>query len=380
MRRLIFIVLTVLALAGPAAAQTAWKPYEHFDFRHRVLTEAQFQPMTLLDLKYMRGLVFGPHGRRFDEAVIQNFLQTRPWYKPSDSYRVTDLDADERANMDRIKATEGKRHAQIEPGDLRFHQQDALTAKQLGRHSPLEWQIMGAEIEAWHGRRFGDQPWLQAYFAERYWYHPRPSYRLSDLSAAERSNLAKITLASKQQRRLALAPGDMGLFRTSPISVSMLHDLSLYELRLLRNEVFARHGARFYTDWLQSYFDDQFWYQPRLALGVSPALSPVEARNTALIKVAESSLHAQISEKPLPPSLLQNLSADDARKLRNEIYARHGRVFEDPWLRSYFQSQAWYKPNPRFQEAILSKVEQANIAQIEVYEQRGRTNLRQAAA
>ena len=380
MKRIIFFVLAALTLAGPAAAQTAWKPYEHFDFRHRVLTQAQLQPMTLLDLKYMRGLVFGPHGRRFDEAVIQNFLETRPWYKPSGSYRVTDLDADEQANMDRIKAAEGKRHALIEPGDLRFHQHDALTAKQLGHHSALEWQIMGAEIEAWHGRRFDGQPWLQAYFAERYWYHPRTGYRQSDLSAAERMNLTRIGQAQKQQRRLALAPGDMGLFAASPISTSMLHGLSLYELRLLRNEVFARHGARFYTDWLQSYFDDQPWYKPRLALGVAPALSPVEAKNTELIKTAEISLHTQISEKPLPPSLLLGLSADDARKLRNEIYARHGRVFADPWLRSYFQSQPWYKPDPHFQEASLSGVERANIAQIEAYEQRGRANLRQAAA
>lgn len=109
-------------------------------------------------------------------------------------------------------------------------------------------------------------------------------------------------------------------------------------------------------------------------------LSPMEAKNTALIKAAENSLHEQISEKPLPPSLLQNLSADDARKLRNEIYARHGRVFEDPWLRGYFQSQPWYKPDPHFREAMLSGVERANVAQIEAYEQRGRTNLRQAAA
>lgn len=260
MKRLVLFVLAVVTLAGPAAAQTAWKPYEHFDFRRRVLTPAQLQPLSLLDLKYMRGLVFGPHGRRFDEASIQNFLQTRPWYKPSDSYRVTDLNADERANMDQIKAAEGRRHAQIEPGDLRFHQHDTLTAKRLGRHSALEWQIMGAEIEAWHGRRFDGQPWLQAYFAERYWYHPRSSYRLSDLSAAERSNLARIELAQKQQRRLALAPGDMGLFAGSPISASMLHGLSLYELRILRNEVFARRGARFYTGWLQAYFNDQPWY------------------------------------------------------------------------------------------------------------------------
>ena len=53
----------------------------------------------------------------------------------------------------------------------------------------------------------------------------------------------------------------MGLFQESPISAPMLRGLNLYELRLLRNEIFARHGARFRTAWLQEYFDGQPWYQ-----------------------------------------------------------------------------------------------------------------------
>lgn len=380
MRRVSFLLFTLLALAGPATAQTAWKPFENFDFLHRTLTRAQLHPLTLLDLKYLRGLVFGRRGRRFDEAVIQDFLRTRPWYKPNGAYRVTDLNPVERANMDLIKEAEWKRHAHVEPGDFRFHQNDVLTVRELGPHSPLEWQIMAGEIEAWHGRRFDGQPWLQDYFAERYWYHPRADYRLSSLTAAERANLQTIQKAQKQQRRLALAPGDMGLFEESAISASMLHGLNLYELRLLRNEIFARHGVRFHTGWLQSYFDDQPWYGPRLSAGNPVALSPVEKKNAALILDAEAGLHRLVSEKPLPPSLLQGLSADDARRLRNEVYARHGKAFQDPWLRGYFQSQAWYKLDPKFQEAMLTNVERANVALIQAYEERGRSKLRQTAA
>lgn len=380
MRRVSFLLFALLALAGQATAQTAWKPYEGFDFRHRTLTRAQLRPLTPLDLKYMRGLVFGRHGRRFDEAVIQDFLRTRPWYKPNGAYRVVDLNPVEQANMDLIKEAEWKRHAHVEPGDLRFHQNHVLTVRDLGPHSPLEWQIMAGEIEAWHGRRFDGQPWLQDYFAERYWYHPRVGYRLTDLTAAERANLATIQKAQKQGRRLALAPGDMGLFGESPISAPMLRGLNLYELRLLRNEIFARHGARFHTGWLQAYFDDQPWYRPRPAPGNPVVLSPVEKKNAALILDAEAGLHQQISLKPLPPALLQGLSADDARRLRNEIYARHGKVFQDPWLRGYFQSQSWYKPDPAFREAMLTRVERANVAFIQAYEERGRSKLRQTAA
>ena len=209
----LFWFLLAVTAAGSTNAQTAWKPFEPYDFAHQKLTQQQLKPLTLLDLKYLRGLVFGRHGRRFDEAAIQDFLQTRPWYKPNANYRVTDLNATERANMDQIKTAEWKRHAHAEPGDMRFYTHHVLTAKELGPHSALEWQIMAGEVEAWEGRPFTDQPWLQQYFAERYWYHPRKDYGPRLLSAAERANLATIQKAEKSQRRLALAPGDMGCLR-----------------------------------------------------------------------------------------------------------------------------------------------------------------------
>jgi hypothetical protein len=32
--------------------------------------------------------------------------------------------------------------------------------------------------------------------------------------------------------------------------------------------------------------------------------------------------------------------------MRDEIYARHGKVFKDPWTQKYFASFDWYKANP----------------------------------
>ena len=371
------VLLMCLMPARPAAAQDGWKPFENFDFKHRVLTQAQLAPLSLLDLKDMRGLVFGRHGRVFGEAVIQDFLKTRPWYHPDPAYRVTVLNPAERRNMDAIKTAEWKKHRVVEPGDLRFYQNRVLTARELGTHSALEWQIMAAEIEAWRGKRFGGQPWLQGYFAERYWYHPDPAYSPRVLSVAERRNLATIRAAQKRQRHLALAPGDMGLFTDSPMAAPMLHGLSLYELRLLRNEVYARHGYRFQTAWLQTHFAGQSWYQPRLG---PVALSPVEKRNVALIVAAETARHNDLSQKPVLPALLTGLSADDARRLRNEIYARHGKVFHDPWLQSYFRSQTWYHPDPHYSDHSLSHIERANAAAILAYENRGKQQLQTIAA
>ena len=55
---------------------------------------------------------------------------------------------------------------------------------------------------------------------------------------------------------------------------------------------------------------------------------------------------------------------------RNEIYARHGRGFNDAEVRCYFQNQSWYQQRYTAEEfdamasTILSSIEQQNIANI----------------
>jgi hypothetical protein len=56
--------------------------------------------------------------------------------------------------------------------------------------------------------------------------------------------------------------------------------------------------------------------------------------------------------------------------MRNEIYARHGRPFDNANIRAYFNSTGWYAPNANFREAWLSGIEQQNAAFIRNYQAR----------
>lgn len=47
------------------------------------------------------------------------------------------------------------------------------------------------------------------------------------------------------------------------------------------------------------------------------------------------------SIKELKKSDLEDLSKSELRLARNEIYARHGRRFQDQELQDYFDSQEW---------------------------------------
>ncbi len=59
-----------------------------------------------------------------------------------------------------------------------------------------------------------------------------------------------------------------------------------------------------------------------------------------------------------------------AKVLRNEIYARHGKIFKSENLRTVFTSQSWYKPNPNFTESMLNEYEKANVNFILNYEKK----------
>ena len=365
------LLATLLVIIGSSLAQAqdnlgAW---EKFDFAARSVELSEIKDLNLDDLKFLRGIVFGRHGRVFKDPSIQNYLKGRLWYKPDPNFQNSMLNTTERENLDVIREAEAKQHENIQPGDLRFYQNRPFTIKQLGEHTAAEWSILRVELEAIHGKRFDDEPWLQQYFDERYWYAPNPQYDPKQLSAVEQKNLQTIIAAEKKQRHVAVSPGDMEFFQNIVLTEEMLSGVNLQELRLMRNEFYARHGRTFSAAWLQQYFDMQPWYA--VVEGEQPTeFSPIEKQNVETIVKVEKRLREELSTKPISRRMLEGLFIEDAQKLRNEIYARHGKVFKDKSLQKYFSSFDWYKPDPKFSEASLNAIERKNYAAILAYERK----------
>ena len=345
------------------------KNWETFDFRGHNITAKDLSALTLYDLKFVRGIVFGKHGRIFKDPDIKRYLQSRDWYKPDGEFKNSLLNDTERENLDVIRLTEAAQHETVEPGDMRLYQNKALTRRKLGTHTNAEWTVLAAEVEAIHGKRFDDDPWLQQYFDERYWYQPAEHYNPKGLSATELKNLQLIDTIRRQQRKIAIAPGDMELFENKLITEAMLRGLSLHELRLLRNEIYARHGRIFKTLWLQQYFGGQAWYDANEEFK-DEELTGADKTNVETIVAYENKLHNQLSTEPITRALLNGLFVEDVQKMRDEIYARHGKVFKNEWTQKYFASFDWYKPDPKFTDASLSAIEKQNLTTIAAYEKR----------
>lgn len=68
-----------------------------------------------------------------------------------------------------------------------------------------------------------------------------------------------------------------------------IQGLSAWELKVARNEIYARHGRKFNSEELQNYFDSRDWYQGTVAPGdfTDAMLSEIELANVRFLKAAE---------------------------------------------------------------------------------------------
>ena len=96
-------------------------------------------------------------------------------------------------------------------------------------------------------------------------------------------------------------------------------------------------------------------------VNASPTPTPLpEGMQLAEVKLLGGSL--------LSPSDLSGLVPAQLERLRNTVYARHGRTFQDSDLRTYFQSRSWYKPRADYDDDKLTTNDHANADLIKAFE------------
>ena len=375
--RIVLILIAVLVGAvgaqdiDIAARNARWREFnkysfDKFNFAKSRLTKAKLTPLkedeNADDFALLRGVVFGKHGRVFKERSIQDYLEKQAWYKADLKFTNAVLTPVERANLDLIRITEAEKHEFIEPGDMRIWKTKLIIDDKLRFYSGAELTILAAEIEAIHGKTFSEE-WLQKYFDERYWYKRNPAYDAVILTEIERKNIERLINEKEKDRKTAISIGDMDNFQTVLLTEDKFAGLSLLELRILREEFYARHGKKFDAPGIRDYFAWRDWY--KVAKNQKAIkLTPIEQQNVDLLAAYEAKVREKLSTEEITDETLGAMFAEDLRVLRNEVYARHGRVFKDPELQKYFEAQAWYKANPEFKDDQLNEIEAKNLQKI----------------
>jgi uncharacterized caspase-like protein len=152
----------------------------------------------------------------------------------------------------------------------------ALTDADLGGLDAAALRIARNEIFARHNRKFADKAFA-AHFEQFDWYQP----------GADETSLTKLELANVAAiRRFELKPAIPDSDFILPDSdrrlliADDLKPLSKEQLRIARNEIYARRGWDFKTRAMESYFEQFDWYAP--ALG-KIELSHIEQQNVDFI-------------------------------------------------------------------------------------------------
>ncbi len=355
-----------------------WKEFasqnwEKVDFSKELLTTERIARLDSGDpdefdslfseLALLRGVIFGKRGRIFKNRLIQGFLDRQAWYKPNPDFSNSLLSKTEKDNLDLVRLREAELRNYLAPGDLRYWTDKKLPPDYLGYTTAGEWRILIAEIEAIHGKRFDSEPWLQKYFEDRYWYEPKENYSPEVLSTVERANLELLIDKRNEGRNIAVWVGDMDKFQNVLLTEDLLKGLTLSELRLIRNEFFARNGYKFVFPGIAQHFEWREWYTP-LEDQSRVVLNETEKKNVELIEGIEKDMRNRLATEPIGADMLEGLFIEDLRILRNEIYARRGRIFKDADLQKYFETQSWYKPNAEFKDEMLNEAELKNLAVI----------------
>lgn len=81
--------------------------------------------------------------------------------------------------------------------------------------------------------------------------------------------------------------------------------------------------------------------------------------------------YPQSSTRLLTEADVENMTPEELRIMRNEIYARHGYSFRMADMRKYFSEQPWYMPMSSDVSTALTKTEEKNAALIKRYENYG---------
>lgn len=102
-----------------------------------------------------------------------------------------------------------------------------------------------------------------------------------------------------------------------------------------------------------------------------------EAQNANSKKVSSEKDNAydypSIDKKLLSNKELESMSESDLKLAENEIYARHGKIFDDKKYKNYFEKKSWYKPSIKAKDFdskmddLLNDIEKENLKNIKAH-------------
>jgi len=168
--------------------------------------------------------------------------------------------------------------------------------RELEDKSLRELSLLRNTIFARYGWSGFRKPWVREHFQKQPWYKPDPRFTEDKLSPEARIELGLISRALGQYASDEGSRDKASASLDRVLSVGELRQLSLRDLRLLRNTIYARRGRPFKSKVLQAHFSAMSWYRKDEAY-TDARLTANDKRNIDLIRAVENEFGGPLQDE-----------------------------------------------------------------------------------
>jgi hypothetical protein len=316
---LLFVAALVPAVTGDARADVPYTPApaaevpSYFaqpmpckilrDPRSEVRCQGRLlESKSLRELSILRNTIYARYGwDGYRKPWLRDYFHAQPWFKPNPKFSYRQLADADRKNAHFIGVRE-QSLTDVELGKMR----DDLYARygKVWTEKP-EWTFRnGKTVRACtkpKGAEDSDYDDIDGAFpacryAKARWYKPDPKFSPAKIAAADKIELG---LLSRAMGEFALDDESRGKTEASldrTLALDEVRQLSLRDLRLLRNTIYARRGRTFKSEILRDHFGGMEWYKVRPDY-TDKLLTANDVRNIALIKSVENELGGPLSDE-----------------------------------------------------------------------------------
>ena len=347
MRR--FSLLIVLLAGAPSLAEPAYQPPPAEQVPNYFATELPceltrgeentrtevkckddlLKKKSFRELSILRNTVFARYGwDGYRKAWLRDYFHSQRWFTPDKRFAYKRLSQIDRKNVHYIAVAENS----LTTRDLSWREREIYARNGKvwndrpfhGTCFPSKEEIKQSEQELGddyalftpdNGEHFSGEngesaiPFsLDCYYYFDFYkgrtgkYRPDPKFTIDKLSAEDRIELGLISRALGKyasDEKLKLNEKDELQVSSSLdrlLSLDDLRQMSLRDLRLLRNTIYARRGRTFKSKILQEHFQGMSWYKTRPDYD-DTLLTATDQRNIRLIKTVENEFGGALSDE-----------------------------------------------------------------------------------
>jgi hypothetical protein len=259
---------------------------------------------SLRELSILRNTIYARWGwDGYRKPWLKAYFSSQPWFKPNPKFSYKLLSEADKKNAHFI-ATKEQEFTSTELEKMR--------ATLYAHHGKVwndkpEWELKnGKKVHSCTQPKNVSDDYKGAYeegglgwdceFAKEAWYKPNPKFSESDLTNDEKIELG---LLSRSLGEFALDDEKRGKSESSLdriLKPEELRQLSLRDLRLLRNTIYAKRGRPFKSEILRDHFTGMKWYKVDAAY-TDKVLTANDVRNIQLIKSVENEFGGPLSDE-----------------------------------------------------------------------------------